>query len=89
MERPTCKTCPYHSRGMCFLYPPTVITAVGERDFDYLNRRPETNDDEWCGQHPVFPAYLASLREWTPEQEAAFNTLWNKMAPRSRGENKP
>lgn len=29
-----------------------------------LHRRwPETEHDEWCGEHPDFPAYLESLRQ--------------------------
>ena len=59
MKRPTCATCAYWVRlykhedramGACQWSPPH-----GSENF------PRLVDDEWCGQHNLFPAYLKSL----------------------------
>lgn len=54
-ERPTCRTCPYFlpdkepMPGDCRKGPP-------DREGDW----PPVLPDEWCGEHPDFPLYLAS-----------------------------
>lgn len=67
MDQPTCGTCLFWERadkteGTCQARPPTVF---GERDRDgcptYLTLFPVTRYSEWCGVHPDFGAYLASL----------------------------
>jgi len=65
MERPTCETCPYwrdlrnpknelDESGECRRYPPTPNKQV--------SLWPLTYDLHWCGEHPDFPAYIASLK---------------------------
>ncbi len=67
MERPTCggdgTKCPYweyRCRRIYTGYEEVIgvcrIRSVGE-DAEF----PERFDDEWCGEHPDFPRYLAFL----------------------------
>jgi hypothetical protein len=68
MERPTCGTCPYWTDedgevGACRRYAPRPkvdnleISDVGEDAvFAFMNH------DQWCGEHPDFPAYIAATR---------------------------
>lgn len=73
-ERPTCKTCPYYDPTA-----ETRVYDVGTYDtFTYnhnsprkvigvCKRRshagPHSKPDDWCGQHPDFPVYIAGLKK--------------------------
>lgn len=74
MERPTCKTCPYwkaveDNKGECHRNPPHPM------------RHPDHNFDEgmflviydvdWCGEHPLFPAYIARLSQYSPPMKVS------------------
>lgn len=71
MERPTCRTCAYFrlykngddDLGECHRFPPT-IAAMQEQVYDnvYFGLFCEVSPDNWCGEHHLFPAYLASLK---------------------------
>ncbi len=63
MDRPRCETCAYWDAGECKRFPP-VINMDGKFTYHW----PETADVEWCGEHPDFPAYIASLKSAPPEQ---------------------
>lgn len=61
MKRPTCKTCAYWEptskssvAGNCHASPP--------RDTEGMSRFPAVYDDEFCGAHHLFPAYLNYLK---------------------------
>ena len=61
-ERPTCATCPYWNspqgadgRWPCRRHAPRHI---GSQCDDFAI----TAAEEWCGDHPAFPAYIASRR---------------------------
>jgi hypothetical protein len=74
MERPTCGTCPYWMSlesedfaGSCKRYPPTIPAtesqvgeskSVAEGVGLFLGWSPTTDNNDWCGEHPDFPAYL-------------------------------
>jgi hypothetical protein len=76
MERPTCETCVYWNEinqlkyeGECKRHSPRPVSITyqqGAIEPDFHNCAlscwPITMDDDWCGDHPDFPAYLASLR---------------------------
>ncbi len=66
MNRPTCKTCPYFDRGFCQRNPPQVTTT---ETGPFYSRWPEVTEDDFCGEHPQFPAYLASLSPCESEAE--------------------
>lgn len=58
--RPTCSTCPYWDstpvdvgKGSCHRNAPTPGNSSAWRP---------TGPDEFCGQHPDFPAYIATIR---------------------------
>ncbi len=75
MDRPTCKTCPYWSDEI-FHEDPTCEASLCacQRTPPQLNGKPfnvetETGcdfpytwDSDWCGEHPDFPEYIASLK---------------------------
>lgn len=71
MERPTCKTCPYFSvetEDECRRLPPQVDGTIAQlfREDDGRTQWddgiwPRTRPDDWCGEHPRFKDYLASL----------------------------
>ncbi len=67
MERPTCKTCPYfyssedEVSGSCMRYPPVLIEPpihFNDHAWDW----PVIESNDFCGEHPDFPAYIASLK---------------------------
>lgn len=79
MERPTCKTCPYwqycggetdlgYRYGWCHRHAPRPV--IIDEEWDKEPEWPWVPDHEWCGEHPDFPAYLASLR--SPSQEISL-----------------
>lgn len=80
MERPTCGTCPYWDEadrddvrvGECKRFPPVfppndkmrseTVELYGD---DWMGWSPETSPNDFCGEHPSFPAYVASLKPVT------------------------
>lgn len=54
-ERPTCATCPYWQEPQDDTY--------GAPDYGQCRRRayyfPLRKADEWCGEHPDMPAWIA------------------------------
>lgn len=75
MERPTCKSCPYWrpqghisrqqaDSGLCKRYPVVYVGNPSEYDADNVGgwAHPIEEDNSWCGEHPDFPAYIASLK---------------------------
>lgn len=70
MDKPTCKTCPYFDclsamGGYCNRMSPRPEIRSDADDI-FLAWPPVTEDD-WCGQHPDFPAYIASLKPPEPQ----------------------
>lgn len=59
-ERPTCKTCPYYDAIIEMGAP--AIKKIGGCRWD-PNLIPHKRTDEWCGQHPDFPEYIAGLKK--------------------------
>jgi hypothetical protein len=84
MERPTCATCPYYDdeESTCHRNPPVAIFAIiketdgsgGDRGWGELDGSgsvfPAMDDDEWCGEHPDFPAYIASPKGIEPPPDS-------------------
>lgn len=70
MKRPTCETCAYWHiyedqkiLGNCKRNAPKPVEwPEGLDGGGYGTCWPETTDDDWCGEHPDFPDYLASLK---------------------------
>jgi len=74
MDQPRCKTCPYwddtepweHDDGSlineCRRFP-RHWQINSERYFGVDSAWPRTHEDDWCGEHPDFPEYLASLKK--------------------------
>lgn len=71
--------------GQCFRYPPSIpsvdsqideldsVHGGGERYALFHGMQVVTMSEHWCGEHPAFPAYIASLKiastsPNTPEQ---------------------
>jgi hypothetical protein len=80
MERPTCKTCPYWdctdsefatASGTCNRYAPMPIRS-GDDPLVWST----TIDDDFCGEHPSFPAYIASLK---PAESSGNSVLDNLL----------
>ncbi len=76
MERPTCKTCVFwgkydENQGICRRLPPNSMMYLWPRADtpSETTTWPEVWEGDWCGEHPQFPRYLASLDEGrhTPE----------------------
>ena len=69
MERPTCKTCPYYdAEAMTLHYPPNrgnpMIMIAPKNVQGICKLTPlgtHKTPEDWCGEHPDFPAYIASL----------------------------
>ncbi len=70
MDRPTCETCPFWEDGNCRRYPPHIYEkgCLEDKEGNFLPVYfyPETEGDEWCGEHPDFPEYLQSLKRSEP-----------------------
>ena len=73
MERPRCETCPYYyvfdpeMMGECrrnaagtFIVPDSIPSG------DVHAHWPFVDIDDWCGEHPDFPAYLTAIRPDAP-----------------------
>lgn len=72
MDRPTCETCPFWRAedeaeglpGECHRHAPTPVLRDELRMSDQPEWEafwPETVADQFCGEHPDFPAYARSL----------------------------
>ena len=71
-ERPTCETCVYWTRigtypdGTCRRTPPGIVSSEFQRwrsengASALATYWPETEQCDWCGEHPNMNAYLAS-----------------------------
>ena len=69
MARPTCRTCPFwHAMDpqQCRFNPPRVllipVTVPGATGMAVNGFFPNCGPDSWCGKHPDYPAYIATLR---------------------------
>lgn len=69
MDRPTCETCPYFSqhvndcdRGDCRRTGPLTVRIDGDEGVWFDGHWPEVSPDDWCGEHPGFPAFIESTR---------------------------
>lgn len=87
MEKPMCKTCPYHEYDehatgdhYCMRHAPSPIQNDEPGDTTFTHWPPIDIETDWCGEHPNFPAYLASLK---PQPEDSGITL--RQALESRG----
>jgi hypothetical protein len=63
--------------GQCHRFPPVfpanepmVEEAMKVVDGFWHGWQPDTMENEWCGEHPDFPAYIASLKD-APARPAA------------------
>lgn len=71
MERPTCESCPFwyeyiksaDHQGECRKHAPRLYVID---EGDYINDHALAMRHYWCGEHPDFPAYLASLKGRPP-----------------------
>lgn len=84
MDRPTCGTCVYwefsyapekgriydgtERFGECRRYPPKVNFDLEHEGETENTAIPVQIDGFWCGEHHLFPAYIASLKATNPEQ---------------------
>jgi hypothetical protein len=80
-----CKTCPYwdessedENRGWCFRHAPKPLThpdESGDNPWPFVSANaffPQTESDDFCGEHPDFPAYIASLKTTVPSEVEAL-----------------
>lgn len=88
MERPICATCVHFrefgndpGEGQCKRLPPAVILDVNGVA---LSVWPEVSDYQGCGEHPDFPAYIASLRG--PERPDGVLETRPSRGPDDRGD---
>lgn len=73
MEKPTCKTCPFWARTE---RPVSLPGGMGPDEVNEWTRalgecrlssfRHTAAPGDWCGFHPKFPAYIASLKATVP-----------------------
>jgi hypothetical protein len=78
MDQPTCATCPFWEPdtnerppliGWCHRHAPRFVAEIQARHDahegldDLAFSFPKTLAGDWCGEHPDFPAYLASRAE--------------------------
>lgn len=84
MERPTCATCPFWELfdedgddGNCHRNPPTVSSTPNQEQEGvniagdpYYGWFPVVSVFNWCGEHPDFPDYIASLKAKAAEDPA-------------------
>ena len=74
MDRPMCRTCPYwncedpseEGCGECRRHAPRSVVTPVDDDVDSTKKcqeptMPFTEGDFWCGNHPDFPYWMASL----------------------------
>jgi hypothetical protein len=78
MKRPTCKTCPYWDVGYnratgvgtacaCRRSPPTT---AGLDEDEMPGDWPFTFGNQWCGEHPAFPLYIADQQARSQKRSA-------------------
>jgi hypothetical protein len=66
MDRPTCETCPYwrevegQQEGECRRHTPTIGERIDGIESMVNAEWPYTDYFDWCGEHPDFPACMAS-----------------------------
>lgn len=85
MERPTCKTCPYftdHGKdGTCHRLAPPPIHILGMPDMKSVVNRTTlwavVDHEDWCGEHPGFPAYMDSLPAFKAAIAAKATGVWD------------
>lgn len=86
-QRPTCETCPYWDQfatnlyvGICRRHAPVAVMvslAQTENDDAEINPDPTfpcVTAEEWCGEHPDMPEWIARRRistNGTPRQQDA------------------
>jgi hypothetical protein len=61
----------YWENEFCYRYPPNEQYKISIENGYVENNGGlwvETLSDEWCGEHPDFPAYLESLKEVSNEK---------------------
>jgi hypothetical protein len=78
MERPTCSTCAYwwdhENDGYCCRHPPQLNIEMARNDDAHARACdehvelqqgywPNTPPHAFCGEHPLFSAYLESLNQ--------------------------
>ncbi len=67
MERPTCATCAYwdDATGDCHRLAPLPVWVENFPNEGNTHQViwPETEPDDWCGEHPDFPAYIQSRQK--------------------------
>lgn len=92
MERPTCQTCAYWRRRHDHLKPDGTMLVDGDcqRHSPVITKRgdsrhPSSLSSHSCGDHPDFPAYIASTRqpagpEPEPDRFYAHKTLAGTVA---------
>jgi len=63
-DKPTCDTCPYWEptdrtgNGWCQRFPPWPPEPSR---YELIPRRVITFGDDWCGEHPNAPSYVAAF----------------------------
>lgn len=70
MEHPTCETCSYFVDhgvdGTCHRAAPQPVQDLDQfSSVGMIDRKiiwPVVDHLDWCGEHPDFPAYIASLK---------------------------
>lgn len=72
MDRPTCATCPF------FVAPPPR-NLYGQCHANSVHDWPSKQDADFCGQHPDFPAYIASNRSKPAEPEPVGSRFWHQV----------
>jgi hypothetical protein len=50
---------PVHDTTLCKRYPLIVLNVDED---GVIHGQPAVYEDDWCGEHPDFPAYIASLK---------------------------
>lgn len=65
---------PWGHEGTCYRFPPTFVGPsskqigdLNEVDIDTWSH-PRTKEKDYCGEHPSFPAYIASLKQTADAQ---------------------
>ena len=63
MHRPTCETCVFFehfpdAKQECHRRPPLITPAPEDSNDVWWTGWPEVELDDWCGEHPDFPAYV-------------------------------
>jgi hypothetical protein len=65
MNKPTCESCVYWVKGHIEYWSNPVSLKLESKHNPACKRYPKISFkcfDNWCGEHPQFPAYLESLK---------------------------